>query len=215
MSSLIFWDVDTQIDFMHPEGKLYVPGAEQIIPNVQHLNTFAAESGIPIVSSTDAHLQSDPEFSQYPPHCLVGTTGQQKVSDTLLPRRYIVPNRKVELPEDIGSYQQIIIEKQDVDVFTNPNIDALLAMLGKQEIILYGVVTEICVDRAARGLIKRGYRVHLVADAVQHVDSDAGRSTLEFVRRHGGRIVTAGEIFAGRPQTAASSSLSIPSLLKS
>ena len=215
MSSLLFWDVDTQIDFMGPEGKLYVPGAEQIIPNAQHLNTFAAESGIPIVSSTDAHLQSDPEFSQYPPHCLVGTTGQQKVSDTLLPRRYIVPNRKVELPEDIGSYQQIIIEKQDVDVFTNPNIDALLAMLGKQEIILYGVVTEICVDRAARGLIKRGYRVHLVADAVQHVDSDAGRSTLEFVRRHGGRIVTAGEIFAGRPQTAASSSLSIPSLLKS
>jgi len=215
MSNLLFWDVDTQIDFMYPEGKLYVPGAEQIIPNIQQLNTFAAESGIPIVSSTDAHLQSDPEFSQYPPHCLVGTTGQQKVSDTLLPRRYIVPNRKVELPEDIGSYQQIIIEKQDVDVFTNPNIDALLAMLGKQEIILYGVVTEICVDRAARGLIKRGYRVHLVADAVQHVDSDAGRSTLEFVRRHGGRIVTAGEIFAGRPQTAASSSLSIPSLLKS
>ena len=215
MSSLLFWDVDTQIDFMYPEGKLYVPGAERIIPNVQRLNTFAAEGGIPIISSTDAHLQSDPEFSQYPPHCLVGTTGQQKVSDTLLPRRYIVPNRMVKLPEDIGSYQQIIIEKQDVDVFTNPNIDALLAMLGKQEIILYGVVTEICVDRAARGLIKRGYRVHLVADAVQHVDSDAGRSTLEFVRRHGGRIVTAGEILAGTLQTGASSSLSIPSLPKS
>jgi len=215
MSNLLFWDVDTQIDFVHPEGKLYVPGAEQIIPNVQHLNTFAAEGGIPIVSSTDAHLQSDPEFSQYPPHCLIGTTGQQKVSGTLLPRRYIVPNRKVELPEDIGSYQQIIIEKQDVDVFTNPNIDALLAMLGKREIILYGVVTEICVDRAARGLIKRGYRVNLVTDAIRHLDSDAGRSTLEFVRRHGGRIVTTGEILAGILRTAASSSLSIPSLLKS
>ena len=215
MSELLFWDVDTQIDFMHPEGKLYVPGAEQIIPNVQHLNTFAVESGIPIVSSTDAHLQSDPEFSQYPPHCLVGTTGQQKVSETLLPRRYIVPNRKVKLPEDIGSYQQIIIEKQDVDVFTNPNIDGLLAMLDKREIILYGVVTEICVDRAARGLIKRGYRVNLVTDAIRHLDSDAGRSTLEFVRRHGGRIVTTGEILAGILRTAASSSLSIPSLLKS
>ena len=66
----LFWDVDTQIDFLSPQGKLYVPGAEKIIPNLRRLTKYAADHKIPIVSSTDAHVQNDPEFSQYPPHCL-------------------------------------------------------------------------------------------------------------------------------------------------
>src|SRR5450759_1232450 len=37
-SSLLFWDVDTQFDFLHPAGKLYVPGAETIISNL-HVHT--------------------------------------------------------------------------------------------------------------------------------------------------------------------------------
>jgi nicotinamidase-related amidase len=35
MARVIFWDVDTQYDFMHPDGKLYVPEAERIIGNLQ------------------------------------------------------------------------------------------------------------------------------------------------------------------------------------
>lgn len=119
-SSFLFWDVDTQFDFMHPAGKLYVPGAETIISNLQRLTAFAAQHGIPIVASADAHLETDPEFSQYPPHCLVGTPGQKKIEGTLLPDHYIIPNHQIDLPRDLGSYPEIIIEKQTVDVFTNP-----------------------------------------------------------------------------------------------
>ena len=31
MTQLMFWDVDTLYDFMRPNGKLYVPGSEEII----------------------------------------------------------------------------------------------------------------------------------------------------------------------------------------
>ena len=202
-SSLLFWDVDTQFDFMHPAGKLYVPGAETIISNLQRLTAFAAQHGIPIVASTDAHLETDPEFSQYPPHCLAGTSGQKKVEGTLFPQHYIIPNRKIDLPRDLGCYLEIILEKQTVDVFTNPNTDSLLKLLGHREIILYGVVTEICVDRAARGLIKRGYPVHLVEDATRHLDSRRGYATIQHVRRHGGRLLTTSEVLAGVLQSAA------------
>src|SRR6266567_6903484 len=111
-SRLIFWDVDTQFDFMHPAGKLYVPGAETIVSNLQNPTAFAAHHGIPIVASTDAHLETDPEFREYRPHCLICTAGQQKIEGTLLPSRYIIPNRKIDLPRDLGSFPQIILEKQ-------------------------------------------------------------------------------------------------------
>ena len=202
-SSLLFWDVDTQFDFMHPSGKLYVPGAETIISNLRRLTAFAAQHGIPIVASTDAHLETDPEFNQYPPHCLAGTSGQKKVEGTLFPHHFTVPNRKIDLPRDLGCYPEIILEKQTVDVFTNPNTDFLPKLLGDREIILYGVVTEICVDRTGRGLILRDYRVHLVEDAVRHLDSNRAHGIIQCVRQHGGRLLTTSEVLAGVLQSAA------------
>jgi nicotinamidase/pyrazinamidase len=202
-SSLLFWDVDTQIDFMHPAGKLYVPGAETIISNLQRLTAYASQHGIPTVASTDAHLETDPEFSQYTPHCLAGTPGQKKVEGTLFPHHFVIPNRKIDLPGDLGCYREIVLEKQTVDVFTNPNTDSLLKLLGDREIILYGVVTEICVDRTARGLILRDYRVHLVQDAVRHLDPHRAHATIQYVRQHGGRLVTTSEVLAGVLQSAA------------
>jgi nicotinamidase/pyrazinamidase len=198
MSTVLFWDVDTQVDFMYPEGKLYVPLAGKIIDNVRRLTNFAVQQGIPIIASTDAHLASDPEFRDYPPHCLAGTPGQKKVSGTVLANHYVVPNRKVDLPRNLSAYAQIIIEKQTIDVFTNPNMEDLLQQFGRdREIVLYGVVTEICVDRAARGLIQRGYRVHLVRDAIQHLDAAKARATVKEVQHHGGQILTTDEVLAG------------------
>ncbi|HYL14701.1 MAG TPA: isochorismatase family cysteine hydrolase [Terriglobales bacterium] len=198
---LLFWDVDTQVDFMEPGGKLYVPGAEKIIPNVQRLNQWAASHQIQVVSSTDAHLPSDPEFRDYPLHCLAGTPGQQKVSGTTLTNHYVLPNRKVDLPADLAAYPQIIVEKQALDVFTNPNVEALLACLGKdREIVLYGVVTEICVDRAARGLLSRGYAVNVVEDAIRHLDEEKGRATVAEVQRRGGRVMSTEEVVKAAKQ---------------
>ncbi len=200
MSNLLFWDVDTQVDFMYPEGKLYVPGAEKIIDNARRLTDFAAQRAIPIIASTDAHLESDPEFRDYPPHCLAGTPGQKKVSGTVLANHYVVPNRKLDLPRNLSSYAQIIIEKQAFDVFTNPNMGELLQRFGEdREIVLYGVVTEICVDRAVRGLIQRGYRIHLVRDAIQHLDAAKAQATLDEVRHNGGHLFTTDEVLAGTP----------------
>lgn len=182
---LLFWDVDTQLEFMLPGGNLYVPGAEQIISNLQHLTQYARRHGIPILSSMDAHRPDDPEFSQYPPHCIAGTPGQKKIAATLLQNYIILPSRPVSLPEDLSRYQQIIVEKQNLDVFTNPNIDALLARLGPREIVLYGVVTEICVERAARGLLERGYPVYVVTDAIRALDEPHARKCLSEIERRG------------------------------
>lgn len=194
----IFWDVDTQVDFMEPEGKLYVPGAERLRPNLKRLTEYAAASGILVVGDVDVHQEDDPEFQQYPPHCLAGTPGAEKIPETILPRQYRIPNRKVALPADLLAYQQIMLEKQTLDVFDNPNTEDVLRLLGpEREVVLYGVVTECCVHLAAKGLLERGYRVAVITDAIRQWDEARGKATLEMVRGLGGRLVTTDEILKG------------------
>jgi nicotinamidase/pyrazinamidase len=191
----IFWDEDTQVDFMHAEGKLYVPGVESIIPNLERLTRWAEEHRILVVGSVDAHTRSDPEFEQYPPHCLVGTPGQKKIPETQMTAELIIPNRPVELPANLESFDQVILEKQTVDVFTNPNAEALLQRLGKERpMVLYGVFTDVCVACAGSGLLERGHDVTLVTDAIYPIDPRKGQEFIESVVRRGGHLAKTEEI---------------------
>jgi len=168
----VFFDVDTQMDFLYPAGALYVPGAETIVDRIGALNRYAGEHGVPVISTVDAHAENDPEFRDWPPHCVAGTAGQAKPFLTLLEKRVTVPNIRG-LPSTEGA-QQILVEKQALDCFTNVNLNELLQRLGADRYVVYGVVTEICVQRAAMGLLKTGARVELATDAVFSL-SDAAR----------------------------------------
>ncbi len=188
----VFFDVDTQIDFLFPAGALYVPGAERLIPAVARLNRWAAAHGVPVVSDTDAHAEDDPEFSVWPPHCVAGTTGQQKPRETLLEKRAVVGSVPGDYPT--GDAQQILLEKQTLDCFTNPNLPALLERLGADRYVVYGVVTEYCVRCAAMGLLRTGRRVELVTDAVQSLNEEDSRRTLEEFTAGGGVLTTVDEV---------------------
>jgi nicotinamidase/pyrazinamidase len=172
----IFFDIDSQLDFLYPAGALYVPGAELIAPNIAFLNRYAAAHGIPVVSTVDAHTENDPEFQRWPHHCVAGTTGQRKPESTLLERRVVVPNRPCEL--GIDGAQQVIVEKQNVDAFTAPNFARVVEHLAAERFVIYGVVTEICVLHAARGLMKFGKPLTIVSDAVEALDFGASAAAL-------------------------------------
>lgn len=195
---MIFWDVDTQVDFISPQGKLCVPGAETIVPNLARLTACAQRHNLLVVASMDAHQPGDAEFAHYPPHCLVGTPGQVKIPETQLPRQAVLPSHPVDLPADLQAFDQIILEKQQFDVFTSPNTEPLLGRLGREaEFVLYGVVTEICVACAARGLLERGFRVRLVRDAVHHLDAARAHAVLSEIEALGGRSTTTEEVVSG------------------
>lgn len=200
----IFWDVDTQVDFIHPQGKLYVPGAEKLISNWQRLTDWAAAHGVLILGDMDVHQEDDPEFQLYPPHCLAGTPGHEKIPETVLSRQYRIPNRKVTLPTSLDPYQQVILEKQTLNVFDNPNTDDLLKLVGPvDDVVVYGVVTEICVNLAVQGLFERGCPVSLVIDAIRHWEEAKGKETLALVEQHGGRLITTAEVTRETPPSPA------------
>jgi nicotinamidase/pyrazinamidase len=175
----VFVDVDTQIDFMYPAGSLYVPGAETIVNRIAKLNRFAAEHEIPVISTVDAHSEDDPEFRQWPHHCVVGTTGQHKCAATLLEKRIVVPNAPgFSISPALTGVKQIIVEKQTIDVFSNMNLAAILQELHAERFAVYGVVTEICVKSAALGLRKTGARVEVVTDAIRSLSDEAAANAL-------------------------------------
>jgi nicotinamidase/pyrazinamidase len=195
-SKTILWGVDTQADFMLPGGKLYVSGAEKLLPNLNRLTEAARTGRAFLVSSGDSHTPEDLELRDWPPHCMRGTPGAAILPETMTNRFLVVPNRPgAPLPADIRSYQQVILEKQTLDVFDNPNTDTVLARIREfadpqAEFVLFGVVTEFCVKAAAKGLLERGRRVAIVTDAIETIKAEDGRRTLDELRAAGARLVT-------------------------
>jgi len=163
-----FFDIDTQIDFLFPAGALYSPGAERLIPPVARLNKLAVRKNIPLISTMCAHPEDAAEFKAWPPHCVVGTVGQQKPAALLA-----------------GS-GQTILEKNDLDMFSNPRAAQLLGELEIDECYVYGAFTEYCVQCAVLGLLKAGRKVRLVLDAVAAVNTEAGDKALRQFAKTGG-----------------------------
>ena len=196
---MVFWDVDTQADFMLPGGKLYVPGAETLLPLLQRLREFAKQQHIPLVSTADAHATDDPEFQQWPPHCIRGTAGQLKVPETLGDQYLVVPRerRTPVTDEEFSRYPQFILEKNMLDVFTSPQTDDLVKRLDAECYIVYGVATEYCVRCAALGLLERKQRVAVVRDAIRGIDATEGQKVLNELVAHGAELISSAEVLVG------------------
>ena len=194
----VFWEVDVQADFMLPGGKLYVPGAEKLLPNIRKLTDAARRDEVFLVSHGCFHPPDDPEFQQFPPHCLKGTPGAEFVPEALADRFARIENRLTEkLPEDLSKYQQIVLEKQTLDIFESHHADALVERLGSSpEFVVFGVVTEYCVNYAAKGLLARKRRVAVVKDAIETLDPQVGAKTITDLQNLGARLVTTDEALA-------------------
>lgn len=180
MSGTIFWDVDTQYDFMRPDGKLYVTGAETIAPTLKKLTDYAHRRGIRIVASADDHvpghreLSATPDFlTTFPDHCMRGTPGQKKVAETALRDPLAIePEADPGVAGRVRDHRgDILLHKHWFDVFTNANVPAVIEVLAPTRIVLYGVATDVCDKYAIEGL-RRHYpkiSLHFIADAARAI----------------------------------------------
>jgi nicotinamidase/pyrazinamidase len=199
---VILWDVDTQVDFVLPHGKLYVPGAEETIPAMQALVEAARAAGIVHVASADDHELTDAEISEqpdysatYPPHCLRGTRGARKIPET--EQEDPVPITLETLPERYLSGREFLLLKKSFDVFTNPNTDRLLQHLDPDQIVVFGVATDVCDDAAIRGFLERGRKVVFVEDAARGLDEGRVTACARAWREAGVEFTTAARVISG------------------
>jgi nicotinamidase/pyrazinamidase len=202
----ILWDVDTQVDFIEPGGKLYFEGAEEAKPAMARLVGAARAAGIVHLASADDHELSDPEISEqpdfestWPPHCLRGTRGAEKIPETKqldpLPLP-LVPMPSAVLHGLLAGGREVLVPKKHFDPFTNPNLEAVLDMLDPDKIVLFGVATDVCDDAAVRALLRRGRRVTFVQDAARGVDEARAAACLAAWRGAGVVVSTSEEAVA-------------------
>jgi nicotinamidase/pyrazinamidase len=203
MARVIFWDVDTQYDFMKADGKLYVPDAEHIIPNLRKLTDFAHGHGVRIVASADDHVREHAEISDkpdwkntFPPHCLRGTPGQKKIPETALRDPLVIEPGKHDGKAHRGD---ILFHKHRFDVFTNPNVLPVLDAIDPQDIVLYGVALDVCVRYAIEGLLEHRPHIRLfaVTDAMKPIDRDVAEHLLREWGDEGVRLVKTSEVVVG------------------
>jgi len=183
---LIFWNVDTQYDFMRNDksfkGALPIKGARKIEPNLRRLTNFTIKNDITIVNTADWHTPESTEFSltpdyfeTFPPHCLQHTHGAMFVPST---RDFIDCSfywkddwyGKKQAFEMLPDAKNIVIYKDDFDVFKgNPYTDRILKILKPATVVVYGVATNVCVNFAIKGLLKRRIEVVAVVDAMKEL----------------------------------------------
>jgi nicotinamidase/pyrazinamidase len=202
----ILWDVDTQVDFMEPSGKLYVPGAKAVASSMERLVDAARAARLVHVASADDHELTDPEISDkpdfrntYPPHCLRGTRGAEKILETK--QRDPLPLPLVPFPPGLISglvegKSEILLLKKNFNVFTNPNTEPLLDVLDPEVIIVFGVATDVCNDAAIRGFLLRGRRVLFVEDAARGLDEARTTACTNAWRDQGVQFATTEEVVA-------------------
>jgi nicotinamidase/pyrazinamidase len=196
----LFYDVDTQRDFMLEGGALHVPGSEKILPALAHLTELAQRKKIRRICSMDRHFPADRELARnggrWPDHCMDGTLGQRKVEQTAPVNPHSLPAHKVDdqrIETALKHPGELIIEKQDVDVVAgNANTRSLLSRLASHydHVVVYGVYTDVCIDHAVNALLEHGKVPYVVIDAIHEIDHNNAAATRERWRLKGVKTIT-------------------------
>jgi nicotinamidase/pyrazinamidase len=202
----LFWDVDTQYDFMRPEGRLYVAGAEGIIDSVSEARRFAMENGYSIIASADWHREDNEEISDrpdlthsFPAHCMANKPGSERVGYLGELPIDVVPNERMsdtDLRKMVEKEQfHIVIRKEDFDVFSNPNTATIVEFLKPKRVVVFGVPLDLCVCQVMEQLIEQGgIKLYLLRDAVKTLGLSGENEVMDELRTKGVEIITVADL---------------------
>ena len=175
----LFWNVDTQIDFMEANGKLPVASAILIKPALKRTTRLATEKNITVINTADLHNDNSPELSEnpdfintFPPHCIKDTDGSKFVSEVSfdLKTASVVNWFDETLNKENIFKRNIFITKDKFNAFEgNKYTEEIVKTINPKIVIVYGVAANVCVDAAVMELAKRGYIVYVVFDAIKEL----------------------------------------------
>ncbi|HLC55220.1 MAG TPA: cysteine hydrolase family protein [Candidatus Nanoarchaeia archaeon] len=205
----IFWNVDTQYDFMRTgedggyKGKLAVLGAQAIEPQLERLTSLAERKNLQVVNTADWHtkdskeLSATPDFkTTFPEHCMIGSYGAEFIPATQPRDPYILDWRDGELhPASVRRSRNIVLYKDHFDIFQgSPHAERVLELLKPERAVVYGVATNVCVNYAVQGLLERHIEVYVPVDAIKELPNLPLDPVLAAWQQKGAKLTTVGEL---------------------
>lgn len=166
--------VDMLNDFCKEGGLMVLKEGAEIIEPIKELIATARKKNLLIIYINDCHRadKTDKEFLKRSPHCIDGTWGAV-VIDELKPMEH-----------------DFCIKKRRFSGFYQTDLDQVLRDYGIENLIVTGVVTNICVRSTCHDAFFRNYGVIVPEDCVRATGQREQESTLWDIETHFGSVTT-------------------------
>ena len=156
--------VDMQHFFLEPNSPTYTIGGPAILPNAKRLLNAFRQADRPVIFTRHVHHPADLDVGimgwWWEGKCIEGSPESEIVPD-LEP----LPNEKVVL-------------KHRYSAFYNTDLETVLRCLKIQDIVISGVMTNMCVESTARDAYFRDYRVWIPADGTGSINEEMHLASL-------------------------------------
>jgi nicotinamidase-related amidase len=106
----------------------------------------------------------------------------------------LLPHPPGLIPELVEGRKEVLLLKKNFNVFTNPNTEPLLEALDPDEIVVFGVATDVCDDAAILGFLLRGRRVVFVEDAARGLVQERVEAVTKVWRERGVEFARADDV---------------------
>jgi nicotinamidase-related amidase len=182
-------DVNTQKDFFLARGNSCIGNHRRVLANVRRIIAWARRNDVRVISTCEVYPNGN--GASEPSYCLDGTEGQEKIRYTLLSNRAsFAADDGTDFPEDVlRRYRQVILHKRSTDPFDEPRIERLLSEVRAENFVLIGASAEGAVKAAALGLLQRGKKVIVVADAVGSLNKRESKLAFRKMSAKGAKLV--------------------------
>lgn len=163
---------DMQNDFVDEKGALRVEHAYVCVEPIRKQKARSKKEGIPVIYVCDTHFQQDYEFKKWGAHTVEGTWGA-RIIDQLAP--------------DEDDY---VVQKRRYSGFFATSLDLLLRQLKVDELILTGVLTDICIQHTAADAYFRGYKTVVPRSCTETLTPEKKEYALNFMKEYYGTAIT-------------------------
>ena len=171
--------VDMLNEFLEPGGEMVLLEGRRVIEPINRLLAASREMGMRVVWLCDEHpIPEDREFEKRVPHCIGGTWNA-----AIIDAMDVAPD-------------ELKIAKRRYSGFFGTDLDLRLREWDVQQVVVTGVVTNICVRSTVHDAYFLGYDVFVPGDCVSATSDREQASTLYDIDTHFGDVVRSEELMA-------------------
>lgn len=150
--------VDFQEEWRKKDSEYYLGDFSKKINNAKKLIEFCRQKTIPVIFTRHIEPESEKEFAE--------NSKSSRIISELTPRK-----------------QESIIVKNKISPFFKTDLEKELIKLGIDELIICGIMTNLCVRSAVSDAYDRDFAINLVTDACVSDSNETDKFTFEDIKK--------------------------------